>query len=139
VVNRRAIDLMMRGVPREQIEVNVERLRHGAADEASRELKTFFILQKVAQDQSVDVSEAELNGRIAMIAMQQGRRPEKLKQEMARDGATLTNLFVQMREEKAIDKILESAQIEEVEATAAQQKAVTEPPSAEGSSESSAK
>ena len=79
-----------------------------------KELKLFFILQKIAVEQDVDVDEAELNGRIAMLAAQRGRRPEKLKQEMAKDG-TLANMYVQMREQKAIDKIIEKAKIEEVE------------------------
>jgi len=114
VVNRRAVDLMMRGMPREQVEANVERLRHGAKDEATRELKLFFILQKIAGDMNVDVDEAELNGRIAMLAAQRGRRPEKMKQEMAKDG-TLANLYVQLREQKAIDAILQNAQVEEVD------------------------
>jgi trigger factor len=114
VVNRRAIELLQRGLSREQIEANIERLRAGADEEAARELKLFFILQKLATDYSVDVDEAELNGRIAMLAAQRGRRPEKLKQDMTKDGS-LSNLYLQMREQKAIDKVLESAQIEEVE------------------------
>lgn len=118
VVNRRAMDLMMRGIPREQVEASVERLRHGAKDEAVRELKLFFILQKIANDMNVDVDEAELNGRIAMVAAQRGRRPEKMKQEMAKDGS-LANLYVQMREQKAIDRILSQAQVEEVKVTEA--------------------
>jgi trigger factor len=126
VVSRRAVSLMMRGVAREQIEANVSRLKMGAEQEAVKELKAFFILQQVAKDQDVDVSEAELNGRISMIALQQGKRPEKVKQEMAKDGTTLMNLYVQIREEKAIDNILKTAEVEEVEPTAEQQKA-TEP------------
>jgi trigger factor len=126
VVSRRAVSLMMRGVPREQIDANVSRLKMGAEEEAVKELKTFFILQQVAKDQDVNVSEGELNGRIAMIALQQGKRPEKVKQEMAKDGTTLPNLYVQIREEKAIDNILKTAEVEEVEPTAEQQKA-TEP------------
>ena len=122
VVNRRAMDLMMRGMPREQVEANVERLRHGAKDEAARELKLFFILQKIANDMNVDVDEAELNGRIAMLAAQRGRRPEKMKQEMSKDGS-LANLYVQMREQKAIDRLLEQAQVEEVDVTDASQAA----------------
>jgi trigger factor len=114
VVNRRAIELLQRGLSREQIEANIERLRAGADEEAARELKLFFILQKLATDFGVDVDEAELNGRIAMLAAQRGRRPEKLKQDMTKDGS-LSNLYLQMREQKAIDKVLESAQIEEVE------------------------
>jgi trigger factor len=120
VVSRRAIDLMMRGIPREQVEASVERLRHGAQEEGIKELKLFFILQKIANDMNVDVDEAELNGRIAMLAAQRGRRPEKMKQEMSKDG-TLANLYVQMREQKAIDRILGQAQVEEVEVADANQ------------------
>ncbi len=113
VVSRRAVELMMRGMPREQVEAAIEQLKAGAADVAARELKLFFILQKVAADNNIDVDEAELNGRIAAIAIQRGRRPEKLKQEMSSDG-TLSELYLQIREQKAVDKILESAEVEEV-------------------------
>jgi trigger factor len=132
VVQRRAVDLMMRGIPRDQIEANVEKLRSGAAEEAARELKLFFILQKVAEREGVDVDEAELNGRIAVIAAQQGKRPEKLKQEMAKDGS-LMNLYVQMRERKAIDQILSTAVIEEFELNA--EKGETAPTVAEAPAE----
>lgn len=115
VVNRRAVDLMMRGLSRDAIESNVEKLQAGADAEAARELKLFFILQKLAQDLGVEVDESELNGRIAMLAAQRGKRPEKLKQDMAKDG-TLANLYLTMREQKAIDKVLEGATIEETEA-----------------------
>jgi len=114
VVQRRAIDLMQRGMPREQIEANIEALRGGAKEEGARELKLFFILQKIATDQQTDVDEAELNGRVAMLAAQRGDRPEKMKQQMSKDGS-LANLYVTMREQKAVDKILESAEVEEVE------------------------
>jgi len=121
VVSRRAVDLMMRGMPRDQIQANLEALRTGAAEEATREMKLFFILQKLAQQENVDVDEAELNGRIAMLAAQSGQRPEKMKQEMAKDGS-LASLYVQMREQKAVDKILEQAQIEDVEVPATPEK-----------------
>jgi len=115
IVNRRAMDLMMQGISRELIRANIERLKSGAAEEAARELKSFFILQKLAEQYEVDVNEGELNGRIAQLAAQRGERPEKVKQAMAKDGS-LANLYVSMKEEKAIDKVLETAEIEEVEA-----------------------
>jgi len=114
VVQRRSLDLMMRGMPRDQVESNLESLRGEAKEEAIRELKLFFILQKVAAQQNVEVDEPELNGRIAVIAAQSGKRPEKVKQEMSADGS-LMNMYVQMREQKAIDKILELAVVEEVD------------------------
>ena len=114
VIQRRSVELMMRGVPESKIPDQLEALKSGAQDEAAKELKLFFILQKIATEQGVDVSEGELNGRIAVIAAQSGRRPEKVRQEMSADGS-LMNLYVQMREQKAIDKILETATIEEVD------------------------
>jgi trigger factor len=114
VAQRRAMDLLMRGVPQDQVIAQIEVLRAGAAQEAGRELKLFFILQRIATEQDTDVDEAELNGRIAMLAAQKGERPEKVKSEMAKDGS-LQNLYIQMREQKALDKILESAAIEEIE------------------------
>ena len=41
-----------------------------------------------------------------------------MKQDMAKDGS-LSNLYLQMREQKALDRVLESAQVEEVEVPAA--------------------
>jgi trigger factor len=114
IVSRRALDLMVRGMPKEQIESNIERLRHGAKDEAVRELKLFFILEKIATEQNVDVDETELNNRVAMLAIQKGVRPEKLKQQMAKDGS-LANMYVQMREQKAVDKMLETLPTEDVD------------------------
>ncbi len=117
VMQRKSIDLLMRGVPQEQVDKHLDPLRAGVRDEALRELKLFFILQKIAAQQGADVDEAELNGRVALLAAQRGVRPEKLKHEMSTDGS-LASLYVQMREQKALDKILESAQIEEVDVSA---------------------
>jgi trigger factor len=115
-VQRRAIELLTRGVPQEQVMAQLDQLRYGAAEEAARELKLFFILQKIANDQNTDVSEEELNGRIALLAIQKGERPEKMKQEMSKDGS-LQSLYIQMREQKALDEVLKSAVVEEVEVT----------------------
>jgi trigger factor len=114
VVQRRAMDLLMRGIPQQQVEAQLDQLRYGAVEEAGKELKLFFILQKIADDQKTDVDESELNGRIALLAAQRGERPEKVKQEMAKDGS-LTALYIQMREQKALDEVLKSAVVEEVE------------------------
>ena len=104
----------MRGLPEDQVDARIDALRGGIKDEAVRDLKLFFILQKIATDFAVDVDEAELNGRIALLAAQSGKRPEKLKQEMTADGSLLS-MYVQMREQKAVDKILETAQVEDVD------------------------
>jgi trigger factor len=133
IVQRRATQLLSRGVPIDQIRANVEVLKQGAADEGLRELKLFFILQKVATDKNIDVDEAELNGQIAMIAIQRGQRPETLKKEMQSDGS-LANLYVQLREQKALDALLEGAKVEEVELKEGEQASGEAAPAGESSS-----
>ncbi|HZL34906.1 MAG TPA: trigger factor [Tepidisphaeraceae bacterium] len=128
VVERRAMDLLRRGIPRQRVEANIERLRAGAQEEAIRELKLFFILQMIAKDSDVEVSEGELNGAVAMLAAQGDHRPEKLKREMEKDGS-LSSLYVQMREQKAVDIILQKAQVEEVEMTPQEGQAAAAPAS----------
>ncbi len=117
VLKRRRIELLMRGMPEEQVDARIEALKVNVKDEALRDLKLFFILQKIAGDFSVDVNAAELNGRVSLLAAQSGKRPEKLKQEMTADGSLLS-MYIQMREQKAIDKILETAKVEEVDVSA---------------------
>ncbi|MEM8875438.1 MAG: trigger factor [Planctomycetota bacterium] len=114
VVQRRASELMMRGMPAEQIRGNIDKLREGASEAARNELKTFFILSKAAQEHGIQVDENELNGRIAIAAMERGQRPETLKQELQQNGQ-LQNLYLQMQEQATLDKLLESASVEEVE------------------------
>ncbi len=114
IVNRRANELMMRGMQVEQIRANLDRLTAGAADQAKNELKLFFALSKVAAENELEVDEAEVNGQIAYMAMMQNQRPEKLKQSMANSGQ-LSDLWLSLRERKALDKLLEGAKIEEVE------------------------
>jgi trigger factor len=117
VLQRRRIEMLMRGLPEDQADARIDALRDGIKDEAVRDLKLFFILQKIAGDFNVEVDEAELNGRIALLAAQSGKRPEKLKQEMTADNS-LVSMYVQMREQKALDKILESAKVEDVDVDA---------------------
>lgn len=113
VLQRRAMEMMYSGASEQDIEQAQAEMRAASAEEAQRELKLFFILNKAAEEFDVEVGEAEINGRIAQMAMQQNRRPEKLKQEMARSGR-IDQLYVQLREEKVVDKLLEAANVKEV-------------------------
>ncbi len=107
---RRYVDLLMRGVPRDQIEQNAQRLEAAAAEQAQQDLKLTFILAKLAETEEVTVEDGEVNARIAQIAREQKRRPERLRQELSNEG-TLDHLVTAIREEKTIEKVLESAKI----------------------------
>ncbi len=114
LLQRQYINLLQRGLTREQIEEHMEQLRAGSDRQAAEQLKTFFIMDKVADKLEVEVSEEEINGYIAQLAVQRSQRPERMREQMVRDGS-LAQLRLQVRENKCIAKLLESAKITEVE------------------------
>ena len=113
LLQRQYSNLMMRGLSREQIEEQMEQLRASSEEQAKEQLKTFFIMAKIAEKLEIDVSEEEINGHIAQLAIQRGQRPERMREEMVRDGS-LAQFRLQVREDKCIAKLLESAEITEI-------------------------
>jgi trigger factor len=113
LLQRQYTNLLMRGLPRDQIEQQMQQLRASSEQQAKQQLKAFFIMDKVAKQLEVDVSEEEINGYIAQLALQQGQRPERMREEMVRDGS-LAQFRLQVREDKCVAKLLESAKITEV-------------------------
>ena len=113
LLQRQYTNLLRRGLAREQIEERMEQLRAGSEQQAKEQLKAFFIMDKVADKLGVEVSEEEINGHIAQLAIQRGQRPERMREEMVRDGS-LAQFRLQVREDKCIAKLLESAKITEV-------------------------
>lgn len=113
LLQRQYSNLLMRGLSREQIEEQMEQLRAGSEQQAKEQLKTFFIMAKIAEKLNIDVSEEEINGHIAQLAIQRGQRPERMREEMERDGS-LAQFKLQVREDKCIAKLLESAKITEI-------------------------
>ena len=125
VVNRRAMDLLMRGMPEAQVKASIDRIRQGADEAAKKELRTFFILNKAAEDLGVTVEEAEINGQIAALALEREERPAAIKAKMQKDGS-LQNLYLATRERKTLDALLEQAKVEEFEPTPQEQQQAVE-------------
>ncbi|MHC4982317.1 MAG: hypothetical protein ACYTF6_04010 [Planctomycetota bacterium] len=112
LLQRRYVDLLYQGVPREQIDERITELQAAAAEQATHDLKISLILGRIAEDEEIEVTEDEVNARVAQIASYQNRRPERLRQELDRDG-TLEQLRISLREEKVLDKLLQEAKIVE--------------------------
>ncbi len=113
VLSRRYVDLLYRGVPREKIDENMAQLQAAATEEARNDLKLSFILGRVAKQQDLKVEEEEVNARIAAMANEYNRRPERMRQELEQEG-TLDEVKVSILEEKALDLLLSKANVTEV-------------------------
>lgn len=117
IFQRQYTNMLMQGLPKEQIDENMEQLRASSEQQAAEQLRIFFIMDVIAEKLKVEVNDEEINGHIAQIAAQRGRRPEKMREELARDGS-LAQFSLQIREQKCTEKLLEDAKITEVKAAA---------------------
>jgi trigger factor len=123
LLQRQYTNMLMQGMQREQIDQQMEALRASSEEQAKEQLKLFFIMDNIAEKFDVSVTDEEINGHIAQVAASRGRRPEKMREELARDGS-LAQFTLQIREQKCIEKILEKAKITEVEPSKAKKKTV---------------
>ncbi len=113
LIQRQYTTLLQKSLPAEQLKEEVEKIQATSDDQAKEQLKTFFILSKIAEKLKIEVTDEEINGQISQIAVSRGQRPEKMKEDMLKDGS-LAQFSMQLRESKCIDKLLETAKITEV-------------------------
>jgi len=114
---RKIVELRRDGVPQEEIEKHADELRTGTAQQAIEGLKLHFIFDDIAEKLGVEVSEEEVNGQIAAIARRYNRRFDRVRDELAQSDG-LTALYLEIRDDKCLDKLLEDAEIEETKGPA---------------------
>lgn len=115
VLEQHRLELLSRGLTPEEAEERVADMR-GDSEAAARErLKRFFLLHRLAEHFKVEVSEQEVNGRIAQMAAQRGLRPERLRAELAQAGR-LGEVSRLIRDQKAADRLVQQAKKVEVSA-----------------------
>ena len=111
-VARRALDLQREGVPQAEIEKRIDELRTSAQEDTATELKLYFILEAIAEKLDIDVSEEEINAQIASMARAYNRRFDRIRDELFKSNR-IESLYIQIRDEKCLERILEKAKISE--------------------------
>lgn len=119
-VARRMIDLMQRGVPEVEIRRQMDEMRTKAHDQTVRDLKLFFVLEKLAAERNIDIDEEELNAAISDIARQSGKRFDRVRDELSK-GDGIAMLYLRLRDEKVLEEILKDAEVTEGEVPNPQQ------------------
>ena len=113
-VLRKMVDLQQRGVPESDISAHIDELRTSAKDEVARDLKLEFIMEKVAEQLGVQVTDEEVNTEIARIARMYNQRFDRVRDNLHSRGL-LNQLAEQIRQDKCVTQLLEGASLEEVE------------------------
>ncbi len=85
---------------------------HTAA--ARESIKTEIVIEAIAEQEGIDVSDEELEQEVARIAREQEIKPEELRRELQKHDR-MEALRARLRRAKTVEFILEHAQIDEVE------------------------
>jgi trigger factor len=112
-VLRRVVDLQQRGVPQSDIEAHIDELRTSAKDEVARSLKLDFIMEKIAEQLEVAVTDEEVNSEIARMSRMYNQRFDRVRDNLHSRGL-LTQLAEQIRQGKCIELLLGGAELQEI-------------------------
>lgn len=78
------------------------RLRGGQRDQALQEVKASLLLEKIAEQEAIEVSDAEIDREVEALAAQSKQTPESIRARLTRDGA-LDRIRNRIRQEKTLD------------------------------------
>ncbi len=103
-----------RGISRDDIEQQKDRIYSAATEGAKDRVKVAFLLQKIAEKEDIKVSQEEIAQRIQQLAGMYQMPPNQLLQDLKKRNG-LIEVYDQIMNEKVIDLLQQNAKIEEVE------------------------
>jgi trigger factor len=112
---RKVMEMQEAGMSEEEIRTRERLLQQDVLASTAAALKEHFVLQKLAEEEKLDVSPDEINDEIDRIAEMNDESPRRVRARLEREDLMET-LAAQLIERKALDLILESAEYEDVEA-----------------------
>lgn len=114
-IEQQRMELLSRGLEAAAVENRLAEIRSKSESDARVRLKLFFIMARLAEHFGVQVTEQELNGRIAMMASQQNTRPEQMRQQIEQAGR-MGEVISMIRDAKVSDRIISQAKTTEIPA-----------------------
>jgi trigger factor len=88
--------------PEELKKMDMQRLRAGQRERAVEEVKASVLLERVAEEEKIEVSDEEINREIEALATQSKQTPEAIRSRLTRDGA-LDRIRARIRAEKTLE------------------------------------
>lgn len=103
-------DLAQKGVEKEAIESHKDKLKEQLQKEAENKVRLYFILDKIADEQNVEVVDEEIDAWLQAMAQNYNQPLESVK-KYYEEHDLLGGLVEQLREDKTLDLLVEEASI----------------------------
>ena len=88
--------------PEDLKKMDVNRLRAGQREQAAQEVRASLLLEKIAEEEKIEVSDEEINREVEALASQAKQTVETIRERLTRDGA-LDRIRHRIRNEKTLD------------------------------------
>jgi trigger factor len=113
-LRRRAVDLIRAGYSQEDIQPHLNVIAREAQTRVVRLLREHFLLERLAEEEKIEASEADIEDEIQRIAKQIGVSPRQVRADLEQEEAwdVLRNAII---ERKMIEEIVKAAEITEKE------------------------
>lgn len=112
-LRREILEMQQAGFTTREISAREGDLRQRSLSMTRQNLKEHFVLDRIAEDESIEVTADDLNAEIAAMAVQRGENPRRVRARLVKSGM-IDNLEAQVRERKAVDIILDNAKFNDV-------------------------
>jgi trigger factor len=122
---RRMMEMRQSGMSDEEIRGQQRLLEQNTLQSTAIALKEHFVLQKIAEEEKIEVNDDELNAVIEAMADQRGESPRRVRAQLEKDDL-LEPLAIEVIERKVLDLILDHAEYEDVQAEQAAAVATSE-------------
>jgi trigger factor len=95
--------LAAQGMRAEELKkMDLQRLRVGQRERALTEVKASLLLEKIAEEEKIEVSSEEIDREVEALATQSKQAPEAIRARLTRDGV-LDRIRARIRAEKTLD------------------------------------
>jgi trigger factor len=121
-IQRKAVEMQSAGLSDEEIDGRLRMMQQDIVRSTAAALKEHFVLQKIAEDEKIEVNDDDIDEEIERIAARTDESPRKVRARLEREDM-LEALAAELLESKALDLILGSAEYEDAPLTAAEKEA----------------
>lgn len=107
-------DMMGRGFDPRGADINWEGVRDSLKAQADFDLRGSMLLEKIADEEQIEVSDEEIEAEINEMAESARQSPEQVRAALTKQGGT-TSIADRLRNRKALDLIVENARVTDAE------------------------
>ena len=112
-LHREVLEMQQAGYSSREIQTRENEMRQQSVSTTRKAMKEHFVLDKIATEEDIVVTNQDVEMEIMMMSFQSGETPRRMRARLVKTGV-MENLEAQIRERKAVDVALEKAQYEEV-------------------------